>query len=297
MKYNCFKKLLTNNPNIIGKGSVSFRRFINPILRKASANQGLYNFHIERKAELPKDKRLIITPTHGFKDDIMYTIRITDTHSYILFGNLPEFFNSFNGISAWANGVVLVDRTDRENRKSSQPKMERVMEFGSNMIICPEARWNHSPNVLVQKLFPGTYDLAENTGALVVPVGFHIDGDNCYAILDEPFDITKYSREEGMRVLRDKMATLKWELMEKYSKYNREDIAEGKNLDLEWERYIESLINQTRFFDAEAEEYFYYRDKGEVSEAEVFSILDNVKATKENAKVLALTKNKKKTLY
>lgn len=292
MKNWWLKHLLTNDPNIIGEGSVTFRRKINPLLRKISSmDNGHYNFHVERRAEIPQGKRVIFTPTHGFKDDVLYAIRLIDTHAYILFGNLPEFFNSMNGVSAWANGVVLVDRTDKFNRKSSIPKMERVVKSGSHMLVYPEGRWNHSPNVLVQKLFPGTYDLAQLTGAVVMPIVFHLEGKNCYGILDEAFDITRYSREEGMGELRDKMATCKWELMEKYSQYKRDDFPRGKALDLYWENYIDSLIKQTDYFDREAEEYFYYIPKGQIDAEEVFSILDNVPLTKENAKVLTLSRN------
>lgn len=282
MKNWYFKHLLSNDPKIITNNSVKIRKFINPMLRVNAKilNDliGPYKLIKERVAEIPKDKPVIFAQTHGFRDDLLFTNFMTNSHSYILFGNLPEFFNSFNGVKVWLTGPILVDRFEKNSRNSSIPKMKRVIDFGSNVLICPEARWNHSPNVIVTKLFSGVYTLAKETGSLVMPIGYHLDENSnlnqkpCYGILEEAFDITKYSEKEGLEILREKLATIKWELMEKYSTYKREEIDHGQDLNHEWDNYIESLINQTKWFNKEEEAKAYYKPKNEKDYQEVLPI-------------------------
>ncbi|MDD4809491.1 MAG: 1-acyl-sn-glycerol-3-phosphate acyltransferase [Bacilli bacterium] len=293
--YNFFLNYLkSNNPeDVISSKGIKIRKTINPILRKVAPLTGRYKLQIDRKAQMPSDRPIIYAPTHGFKDDLLYTIATIDDHAYVLFGSLPQFYNTFDGISAWLNGSIIVDREDKESRKASKHKMEKAINLGSNLILFPEGVWNKTQNLLVLKLYPGIYDVAKKTNALVAPVATHIDGDTCYSILDDAFDIYNYDRKEGLILLRDKMATLKWELMEKHSHMCRSDLDNGQSLDKQWNDYINTLIAQVKYYDYNIENKAHYQDKNEVTEEEVFQVLDNVELTRDNARVLIKTKRQK----
>lgn len=286
--YNFFLKYLENNEpqKVISQRGIKFRKCINPIIRKLAPLSGHYNLQIVRKSKIPKDVPIIFAPTHGFKDDMLYTLVTMDTHAYILFGSLPQFFHSFDGITAWLNGAILVDRSDRLSRRASIEKMIYAVNQGANLVIFPEGVWNKSENLPILKLYSGIYKVAKQTGAFVVPVATHIEGDTCYSILDEAFELSKYEEKEGMQILRDKMATIKWELMEKYSFFKRSDLEEQGSLQKQWDIYIRTLISQVKYYDYAVEDNAEYQDKNESSFEEIFDFMNHINIKKENAFLL-----------
>lgn len=210
--------LLSNKPeDVISASGVRFRKLIHPALMRLFPLFSKSKLHIFRKEEVPPGVPLIYASTHGFRDDIPLALHITGEHAYMLFASLPIFFNTFDGIGLWLNGVLLFDRKEKDSRAASKPKMLRAIDLGANLLIFPEGVWNKEPATTVQKLYPGVYDVAKEKHALVVPIASINEGPDSYAIMEKPFDISQYDREEGMKVLRDKLATAKYELMEKYS--------------------------------------------------------------------------------
>jgi|GEM_PF-2450788 hypothetical protein len=85
------------------------------------------------------------------------------------------------------------------------------------------------------------------------------------------------------------MATLKFELMDKYSRYSRKDLVrENPDLHEYWKDYIDSLIAQVDFYDHEVENKAMYKELNEQSESEVFLLIaENVKLTNDNAYVMS----------
>ena len=217
-----------NPENVLSEKGVKIRQEINPVIRTGLPLMIPYRMNVIKRAEMPEGKPIIYAPTHGFKDDVACSIATMDDHAYILFGSLPQFYNTIDGITAWAIGSIIVDRTDPESRKASFPKMVYAQELGSNLMWFTEGVWNISINAMVLKLYSGIYDIAKETGALVAPVATLVDKRTCYSLLDEAFDITQYNKAEGIQILRDKMATARWELMReaaikrnKKGKFNR----------------------------------------------------------------------------
>jgi hypothetical protein len=137
------------------------------------------------------------------------------------------------------------------------------------------------------KLYNGVYELAKATGAMVAPFITHIEGKNCYAVLDEPFEITTYSRVEGIGILRDKMATAKYELMEKYSNFSRSELETGgKSLETSFEEHKEKLMAQERYYPPLEHEVYQFRDKNITEYAKAFAHLNTVNITRDNAFLL-----------
>jgi len=279
---------MNNDPKkVVSKGGIKFRKLIYPILRAIAIIISPSKLHIVRKAEVPKGSPVIYSSTHGFRDDVAVAVMATNNPFYFLVGNAKHFLNSFDGILVWLNGAAVFDREDSNSRKSALPKMRYAIELGANILIYTEGTWNLTDSLLVLKLFGGIYDLAKATSTLVAPIITHIEGKNCYAILDEPFDITAYNREEGIAILRDKMATAKFELMEKYSYYSRKDLeANGKSLRVSWEEYKEVMISQVKHYYPMEHEVFQFKDKSIIEYAEAFAHLDVIEIKKENAFLL-----------
>jgi len=279
----------------VPKGVKKRKKFY-PILQRFIPLFNPYKLTIVRKIPAPKDEPVIYTPTHGFKDDLLNTLIIIDDHVYTLFGSLDQFFKTIDGTLANIIGVVIVDRDCHESRAVSIPKMERAMNFGTNGLIFPEGAWNLTDNELVMKLYRGFYKLAQATNAKIVPVATHIVGNKCYGIQDEAINILQYNEEEAKIVLRDKLSTIKRELIENYSDYSnisREELEKEKSLKEQWEDHKIYLKSQPEYYIEEKEINYPYVDKNIVTEEKVFSALDNVKITKQNARILAKTYSKK----
>ena len=263
MNNSFLEYLLDNNPSkTVSKKGLAFRRMLNPVFNKIIPLKTPDKLQILSRAKMPDNRPIIFAATHGFREDVDNSLLTLGRHAYILVGSLEQFFKTTDGILAWANGVILVDRTDKESRKASKEKMIHLLKMGGNVIMFPEGTWNLSPNQLVAGIFPGVYDTAKESGALVAPVATHRHGEMVYSILGNAFDITRYERSRGVKILRDKMATLKWRIMEKVLPVTRrETLPTGEEAKLYWQHQIKDLKDEVDFFEHELEEQSVYRHK------------------------------------
>lgn len=209
------------------------------------------------------------------------TVHINACESNVL--KRYDWTETFDGITAWLNGSLIVDRTDKESRSAAKKKMKYAIEQGANLIVFPEGVWNKSENLLVLQLFGGIYDVAKETGAVVVPVATHLEGKHVYVSTGDALDISGYDKTEGLAVLRDKMATLKWELMERYSNVSRSELLKEKTPEEYWHGYIEHLISEVDFYDREVEDNAHFRSEEQKEYEAVCAHLERVEPRKENA--------------
>ncbi|MBE5952396.1 MAG: hypothetical protein E7260_12585 [Lachnospiraceae bacterium] len=282
--YNkCLEYLLDYRPEkTVSKFGSRMRKLIYPIARLAMPFMLPTKLEIIRSAKMP-NRPVIFASTHGFKEDINDAMMIAGRQAYILIGSLTQIFKSVDGYAAWLVGTVLVDRMDKESRVASKEKMIRALELGSSIIIFPEGTWNKSPNQMVSGLFPGIYDIAKATGAVVAPIATHREGKKVYGILEEAFDITAYDRAEGMEILKEKMGTMRWELMEKYSRAKRTEFPYGEEAERYWKKYIDDLMAEVEFYDYDIELHTKYVDKSVTSPKEAFAYMEKLKVKKETA--------------
>ena len=277
MKNRFLHYLLNNAPEkVMSKGGYRFRRFISPPVRNVLGPATSKNtYHIDRRTDLPTDRPLIFACTHQVKDDIALALASAGRHVYVLFASLPDFFGTLDGPALWLNGVILIDRKDRRSRASAIPKMKYAIEMGADILMYPEGTLNKTENLVVQKLFPGVYDLAKQTNALVVPMAILQEGKDVYSKVCEPFDIGLYDRQEGLACLRDRMATAKYALMEQYSHVSR---AELGNAAAYWKKEMDALVDSLLpYYDFEIENSSQYIDKRETAPAQAFAHLTDLR--------------------
>ena len=168
--------------------------------------------------------------------------------------------------------------------------MERVLENGNSVLIFPEGGFNNTENLLCQKLFSSPYILSQTTKCKVVPIApfYEFGSDKIYMNVGEPMDLSKYDdKSEALRDLRDTLATLMYDNIEKYATHViRSELGDDPRLDFMEERRLEYLKTKwtkdvwdeelTRYFDASDREY------NEVQES-----MDNIIITKDNAGIMA----------
>lgn len=100
--YNWYLKYLKKNEpeKVLAKTGVTLRKWINPMIRILAPLSCKYKLEFVKKTKLPKGRPLIFAPTHGFKDDVVFSVASIPMNAYILFGSLPQFFHTFDGITS-----------------------------------------------------------------------------------------------------------------------------------------------------------------------------------------------------
>ena len=313
---NHFDYLLDNDENkIISEKSMKYRDKINKIVKKYGPSflkskqifedrneLRFFNYKEQLKLgenveldtnllakdegiKLNKDETVIWVANHGFKDDALATVLSANKNAYILFGSLPQFYNTIDGIISWLNGVILVNRKIDSSKKSSIKKCVKVLQMKKDIIIYPEGVWNKSPNKLVLHLWPGIYKIAKEANVKVVPVvhykrKLHKEDKNdiIHTVIDEPIDLTKFSEEEALTYLRDKMAYWTYLMMQKYGKSTREELLKDYYYSTEeWEEQLKERVNTADYYDPEIETTADYQTKKEKEYYETLEDLSKIK--------------------
>lgn len=280
---------------MLSEASMAFRRLIHPIIMLLVPVFMDYKQVIESKnalldinapdepLKLPKDS-VIWCVNHGFKDDIAASIHAT-RHSYMFFGSLPHFFNTFDGVALFLNGVILCNRKNRAMKKAASALAVESLKKGNDMTILPEGVWNKTPEKLVLDLWPGVYRMAKETGSKVVPVIHYLgdphkkyEGNAIHTVIADPVSMEGLSEKEGLELLRDTMATWYFLLMEKYGQTTRAELLDGfETADDAWESYISMHTGCVKYYDREIELSADYRPKQIIRPEDVWQSVADIR--------------------
>lgn len=190
MNNNFLRYMLDNDEDkTISKKGIIVRNKIRPLLWKVLALSNNLDLIIEKNEFKGSNRPVIYLASHAFKDDAVNTVLTAKCNAYIVVGNIDLFFNTLDGFFLWLYGAQLVDRYDKESKHSMKNKMNKVIEYGSDILIYPEATWNLSPNKLMYNLHWGFYDVAQKNNAVVVPIITYKVGKKCYSRMLSEIDI------------------------------------------------------------------------------------------------------------
>lgn len=256
-------QLKTDTKAWIASEKLCFHKKINSLIRKTAwlfmSNQQIIEESNDTK--VIGSEPVIWIANHRFKDDAAATIRAAGRYAYVFFGSMPMFFNTFQGIMLWANGLILCNRKVKASRKAAMEKAIEVLKSGTDVILFPEGVWNKTQEKLLLPFFPGVYKIAKASGAKVVPIIHYLPslpekkkGNKIHTIIDKPITINQMEEKEALTKLRDIMATRYFELMERFGTSTREKElgAEVRSTD-EWDRMIKEHAGKVPFYDKEVE--------------------------------------------
>lgn len=243
----------------------------------------------DRKLKLSKDP-VIYCCNHAFKDDILASVLAAEKHAYLMFASLPQFFNTLDGITAWLNGVVLMNRRVKESKKMGFDKSVDLLERGTSLIVFPEGVWNKTPNLLMLEAWKGAIELSKMTGAKIIPMLHHIDdptytseNNSIYTLTDNPFSFNGLSTDAAKELLRDTMASKYYLMLEKYAQAKRYDIvAAFASSEEAWDDQLQKRIATADRYDPNAETQADYRNRRIIRPEDVFEPIANAILTKEN---------------
>ena len=239
---------------------------------------GIFKFSLKHKIKLhrnsfkPNGKPTVFAMTHVFKDDIASVLYCLRNSAHALGAYHEGLTKTIDGVGVFLNGVIWIDRSDKTSRTESMEKVKTVLSRGGDILIAPEAAWNLSPNVIVQKLWWGLIEAAASTGANIVPVAVDIVGDYYSVIIGENFIPSQYpDKATAIAELRNALATMAWELIELKPKSKRAEMTDDY-----WVDFTQSELARVPFMDMATEESFMYRPKGEISLGELLADMHGI---------------------
>lgn len=223
------------------KAIMLFKDLIRPVLSLIASFRVPYKVVVEQPCKLLQGKPVIYAVNHFCFADTPIMGRITPKRSYILLGKQRL------GFSDWLyfilNGVIFVDRKDKEDMAASKLAMSAYLNKGRSIVMFPEGTWNLTENQLMLPMKWGIIDIAKETGAQIVPTLLEYDREQkkCFARFGTPMTFSpKESKADAIAALRAALATMRWEFWERNGTFSRADLdvdAERKKLFYSVEEY------------------------------------------------------------
>lgn len=263
---------------------------------------------LKQKIVLPEEPVIFVT-NHGFKDDVLATMLAAKRRAFIVFGSLPQFYGTIDGLLSAKNGVVMVNRKIPNSRGTSVDKAKYVLENGMSLMVCPEGVWNKSPNLSMQEFWSGFYRMAKKDDGSFYPIvpivhyvcNTHKPGrDNpIHTIVDFPIYLDGMDEKEGIEYIRTRMLTWYWKLMEKFGTTTREELLDGYNDSLEaWEDELRKRVQTADKYDYEIEICADKMStiKRKQNPIDVWQTIADISVTKDNAREVMAAKKLVKEL-
>lgn len=260
---------------------------INLILQIDEVLSGENNIIIGNENRALKEEPKIFACTHIGGNDIQRTLQVIKEPAYLMLGDPGILYKKLIYQGLKLNGVIPLETKNKIDRKVAYNRSIELLNRGGNLLIYPEGAWNVSPNELVMKTFVGTVRMAKETGVQIVPIAVEQYEKNFYFNIGKNYGIAKDSNKTEKELnndLRDKLVTLKWQILETQEMLERKDLP--SDYINEFQSDIVEKCNYGYGFSLEDALSERFHDKNIISEAEVFSFLDNLNINKNNAFLL-----------
>ena len=259
------------------KTKMKLKNIINPLLLKASKAAIKYKIIKENICNPKNGHPIIYAVNHSSYQDTPIICNSINERGYILAGKqklafIDELF--FN-----LNGSIFVDRKNKEDMIVSKNAMEEYLNKNKPIIMFPEGTWNLTDELLMLPMKWGIIDVAQETNAQIIPVNLDYDRKKreCRVTYGEPILPNNYqTKKEQIDELRDIMATMRWENMEK------QPIIKRCDLDKEKARMeMKQVLKEYPLLDAEYENSIIF--KPNPTPEEVYESVRKLEMKKENA--------------
>ncbi len=158
--------------------------------------------------------------THVGRFDIEASILTRGEPAAFLWGDPGKLYKSPEKILINMLPAIFADTDYREDCHVGLQTMIKYIRNNLNIHINPEGAWNVLPNQVVMKIYDGAVEAAIEGNADIVPVAIAFYGKKYYVSYGKEINTSFMCLEdvkEHSSMLRDELATLKWELIEEYS--------------------------------------------------------------------------------
>ena len=236
-----------------------------------------------KENNLPK----IYACTHIGGNDIQRTFQIINAPAYLMLGDPGILYKMPIYCGLKLNGVIPLETKNKQDRRIAYNRAIELLKNGGNLLIYPEGAWNVTPNEMVMKTFTGTVRMAKETGVEIVPIAVEQYNNIFYFNIGKNYTIDKNTNVTDAELnadLRDKLATLKWEIMETQPKFDRTMIS-NDYLDV-FQSEIVGRCNYGYGFSLEDAISESFHDKNITKFEDAFAHLDNIEFDARNAFLL-----------
>lgn len=245
---------------------------LHPVVLKALASQIKFDLSVE--GSVPENRQCIYIANHFGFHDAPTAAKIIGKHIYVLVSDVDK--NTLGGFAFRLNGVIWVHRTNKQDRLRAKEDMLRNLRLGHDLLMYPEATWNMTSNLPMLPMNWGVVKLAMETRVPICPMYLFFSNNQCHAKVGELF-IPTGDDVGDIASLRDRMATLYWDLLEQQPESRRSDIRPNEQEIEIAERYADYPRARK---DPEGvlkyETSLIYRPKGYVSHEEAFEHLSSI---------------------
>ncbi|MBQ8518835.1 MAG: 1-acyl-sn-glycerol-3-phosphate acyltransferase [Agathobacter sp.] len=263
------ERIVTKDETIKG---ISIRKTIRPLLVFMLRIQRLFTglkIEIISKPDFKRDKPVIYAVSHIGKWDLEIIHEVLRNHFWVVAADFLHMYGHIDLPFMWATGCIFVNEYSKSDRRYTKKMMTKVLKQGDNVLIFPEGEWNLTENEIIRDTSFGTVDSALRTGVSIVPIAMeqyqnlfviNVGEDLCLdeisgkytdkefseldMELDEERRIIREIELEANRILRDALATLKWEIWERKGIERRKDIPSNY-----WYEFIKLRGSEWRGFD------------------------------------------------
>lgn len=217
-----------------------------------------------------RKNKIIYAITHIGGNDVEITFEAVKSPAWLFLGDPRKLYCNLDGLMLFLNGAICIETRDKEDRQIAKAHAIELLKKGGNLIIYPEGAWNLSENLLLQPLYSGTLEMAKESGAEVVPVAIEKYEDTYYANIGANMDVSQMdlsNKADATNVLRDAMATLKWEIYENVEMVSRESIPPNYST-----TFVNHIMNIKKIsYTIKDINEGVYRPKGVVTPEEAFA--------------------------
>ena len=160
------------------------------------------------------DKPIIFAANHSAFPDGPTALRATGRRSYLLIGKQNLDFADWLFFAII--GAIWVDRQSKADMVASKGGIAAQLAKGQSGVWFPEGTWNLTDCQLIMPMKWGIIEVAREAGAQIIPLALDYDRETqvCRAKFGEPMaGAALENKAEGIRTLRDTLATLRWDLL------------------------------------------------------------------------------------
>lgn len=191
--------------------------------------------------------------THIGGNDAQRTFEAIEEHAYLFIADLRELYQDLTGKILFLNGAICLETKDKEDRHIAYERALEVLSGNTNLLIYPEGCWNLTENFLTLPLYTGTVKMAYETGADIIPVAIEQYGNQFFVNIGKNIRWhSKYSKEifEMNALLRNRLATLKYEIFENRGIYARKSITDEFK-----ENFIQNILDRCPYHFTKEDAY------------------------------------------
>ena len=242
---------------------------------------------ISNKSIVKPNESKIFACTHIGGNDIQRTFQVINEPAYLMLGDPGILYKMPIYYGLKLNGVIPLETKNKQDRKIAYNRAIELLNNGGNLLIYPEGAWNVTPNEMVMKIFTGTVRMAKETGVDIIPIAVEQYDNVFYFNVGKNYNIdknTNLSLTELNDDLRDKLATLKWEIMETQPKLDRAKVTDDY-LDI----FQSEIVNRCNYgygFSLEDAISESFHDKNITKPEEAFAHLQEIEYDINNAFLL-----------